>query len=211
MLILQSSKKICPESRIIKCEEYAVFAKSEDIIANAKLKRQKMFEQAEMQIQLMKEDAQKKLEADRAKSEEECRQKMEQERLTKIFEQLDHGIQFFSNLNATFVSTLQSMFLKILGELPPEERICSVVKNAIKLLPEGKCLSISVHPDQAILLQEKVKELTELKPNLERVEVVINKELKLDECTLETETGILEASIPMQLETLMKAIKEVLR
>ena len=211
MLILQSSKKICPESRIIKCEEYAVFAKSEDIIANAKLKRQKMFEQAEMQIQLMKEDAQKKLEADRAKSEEECRQKMEQERLTKIFEQLDHGIQFFSNLNAIFVSTLQSMFLKILGELPPEERICSVVKNAIKLLPEGKCLSISVHPDQAILLQEKVKELTELKPNLERVEVVINKELKLDECTLETETGILEASIPMQLETLMKAIKEVLR
>ena len=211
MLILQSSKKICPESRIVKCEEYAVFAQSEDIIAQAKLKRQKMFEQAEAQIQLLKEDAQKKIEADRAKSEEECRQQMEQERLAKIFEQLNHGIQFFSNLNATFVSTLQSMFLKILGEIPPEERICSVVKNAIKLLPEGKCLSISVHPDQATLLQEKVKELTELKPNLERIEVIINKELNLDECTLETETGILEASVPMQLETIMKGIQEALR
>ena len=211
MLILQSSKKICPESRIVKCEEYAVFAQSEDIIANAKLKRQKMFEQAEAQIQLMKEDAQKSIAADRAKSEEECRQQMEGERLIKIFEQMDHGIQFFSNLNSSFVSTLQSMFLKILGEIPPEERICSVVKNAIKLLPEGKCLSISVHPDQATLLQEKVNELIELKPNLERVEVVINKDLNLDECTLETETGILEASVSIQLETLMKAIQEALR
>ena len=103
------------------------------------------------------------------------------------------------------------MFVKILGEIPPEERICSVVKNAIKLLPEGKCLSISVHPDQATLLQEKVKELMELKPNLERIEVIINKDLNLDECTLETETGILEASVPMQLETIMKAIQEALR
>lgn len=211
MLILQSSKKICPDSRIVKCEEYAVFAQSESIIANAKLKRQKMFEQAEMQIQLLKEDAQKNIEAERAKSEADCRQKMEQERLVKVFEQLDYGIQFFSNLSTTFMSAIQSMFLKVLGEIPPEERICSIVKNAIKLLPEGKYLSISVNPDQATLLQEKVQELSELKPNLKRIEVVVNKDLNLDECTLETETGILEASVPMQLKTLMNAIKEVLR
>ncbi len=211
MLILQSSKIICPKTRIIKCEDYAVIAQAEAIIANAKLKRQKMFEQAEAQIKLMKEATQKEIEDNRLKSEEECHKKMEQEHLAKTFEQLDHGIQFFSNLNTTFVSALKSMFLKILGEIPPEERICSVVKNAIKLLPEGKYLTISVHPDQITLLQEKIKELCELKPNLERIEVIINKELNLDECTLETETGILDASVSIQLETVMNAIQEVLR
>ena len=71
-------------------------------------------------------------------------------------------------------------------------------------------LHIYVHPDQCTLLKQNIKEIQKQVPTLERIEVVANKSMHLDECTLETETGILEAGLNLQLDNLTKAIKAML-
>lgn len=211
MLILKSSKQFCPAERIVRCEEYMVHEKAEQILEIAQKKQKKLLEHTDVQIRLMKENAQAEcdefLKNARIESEKQCQQKQ----LEMIFSMTEHGIRYFSLLEQTFVQTLKDLFLKILGEIPPEERIYLLVKQSIKTLSEGKTLHISVHPDQLMLLKTKADELTAQHPSLKHIEVIADKSLSMDSCLLETETGILDASIPLQLETLIKAIQACLR
>lgn len=211
MLILKSSKQFCPAERIVRREEYMLHAQAEEILEIARRKQQKLLEHADVQTRLMKENAQAECDAlfknARAESEKQCQQKM----LEMIFSMTEHGIRWFSLLEQTFVRTLKDLFLKILGEIPPEERMYLLVKQAIKTLSEGKTLHISVHPDQLMLLKSKADELTAQHPSLKHIEVVANKELPIDSCLLETETGILDAGIPLQAETLIKAVQASLK
>ena len=142
-----------------------------------------------------------------AESEKQCQQKMTE----MIFSMTENGIRYFLLLEQTFVQTLKDLFLKILGESPPEERIYRLVKQSVKTLSEEKTLHISVHPDQLVLLKGKTDELIAQHPSLKHIEVVADKELPIDSCLLETETGILDASIPLQLGTLIKAVQASLK
>lgn len=211
MLILKTSKQFCPADRIVRCDEYMLHAKAEEILKIAQKKQKKLLEHADVQVRLMKENAQSECDElfknAQAESEKQCQQKM----LKMIFSMTGNGIRYFSMLEQTFIQTLKDLFLKILGEIPPEERIYQLVKQSIKTLSEEKTLHISVHPDQLVLLKSKTDELIAQHPSLKHIEVTADKELSIDSCLLETETGILDASIPLQLETLIKAVQASLK
>lgn len=210
MLVLQSTKKICPNTRILRLEDYAVHLEVAEILQDAKNKRQKLLEQADVQIKMMKEAAQAEIEKMHQKAEAEIEQQRQQKQFEMIFEMLNKGIDFFSTMEDTLVQTIKSLALKIFDETPPEERIYKLVKTTIKELGEGKMLHIYVHPDQCTLLKQNIKEIQKQVPTLERIEVVANKSMNLDECTLETETGILEAGLKLQLDNIMNAMKAML-
>ena len=189
MLVLQSTKKICPNTRILRLEDYAVHLEVAEILQDAKNKRQKLLEQADVQIKMMKKAAQDEIEKMHQKAEAEIEQQRQQKQFEMIFEMLNKGIDFFSTM---------------------EDRIYKLVKTTIKELGEGKMLHIYVHPDQCTLLKQNIKEIQKQVPTLERIEVVANKSMNLDECTLETETGILEAGLKLQLDNIMNAMKAML-
>lgn len=210
MLVFQTSKKICPHAHILRLEDYAVLLEKEAILQEAKNKQKKLLEQADLQIKMMKESAQANIEQMRQQAEIEIEQHRQQKQFEMIFDMLNKGIEFFSIMEETLVQTIKSLAIKIFEEIPPEERIYKLVKTTIKELGEGKTLHISVHPDQCSLLKKNIKDVQEQVPTLERIEVVANKSLNIDECTLETETGILEAGLNIQLDNIMKAIKAML-
>ena len=210
MLVLQSTKKICPNTRILRLEDYAVHLEVAEILQDAKNKRQKLLEQADVQIKMMKEAAQAEIEKMHQKAEAEIEQHRQQKQFEMMFEKLNKGIDFFSAMEDTLVQTIKSLAIKIFDETPPEERIYKLVKTTIKELGEGKMLHIYVHPDQCALLKQNIKEIQKQVPTLERIEVVANKSMNLDECTLETETGILEAGLNLQLDNIMNAMKAML-
>ena len=210
MLVLRGSIKNDPISPIVKREEYTILKEAEKIIAEAKEKRQKLLEQADVQIGLMKEEAQKEIDEMRKQAEQEIAKQCEQKQLEMLFHMLSNGIKYFSNCQDTFIQTLRSLFLKIWEECPPEERMLKIVKTTIKTLPNGKFLQISVNQEQIGLLKQKMKDLQDCLPTLERIEIVASKTLEIDECILETETGILEAGLTVQLDVLMKAINSII-
>ena len=211
MLVLQSTKKICPNTAILRLEDYAIHLKAEEIIQDAKHKRAKLLEQAEAQIKMLKDSAQADVEKMRKQAEVEIEQYCQQKQFEMIFGMLNKGIDFFSAIEETLVQTIKSLALKIFEETPPEERIYKLVKASVKELGEGKTLHVYVHPDQCGLLKQNINDIKKQVPTLERIEVVANKSMNIDECTLETETGILEAGLNLQLDNLIKAIKSMMR
>lgn len=166
--------------------------------------------QAYAQLNLMQENVKLECDALRKKVASDGEQQCQEKQLELALSMLSNGIRYYEKLEQTFVGILKELFLKMLGEYPSEERMYAVVKRAIKRIPEGNFLRISVHPEQAILVKAKVGDLRLLQDNIKRIEVVADQTLPLDSCVLETETGVIDASIHCQLETLLKAIKEKL-
>ena len=132
MLILQTSKKFCPHTRIVRCEDYAIFEQAENILESAKNKRKKLLEQADLQIALLKENAKKDLENLKRDVENAQEKQCQERKIELLFSMLGKGVEFFSHIEGIFVQTLKSLFVKILGECPPEERMYKLVKNTIK-------------------------------------------------------------------------------
>ena len=166
--------------------------------------------QAYAQLNLMQENAKLECDSLRKKVASDGEQQCQEKQLELTLSMLSNGIRYYEKLEQTFVEILKELFLKMLGEYPSEERMYAVVKRTIKRIPEGNFLRISVHPEQAILVKAKVGDLQALQDNIKRIEVVADQTLPLDSCILETETGVIDAGIQCQLETLLKAIKEKL-
>ena len=72
MLVLKGVIKNTPISPIIKREDYTVLKDAEKIIEDAKEKRQRLLEQADTQIDLLKEAAQKEIEEMHKEAEQAC-------------------------------------------------------------------------------------------------------------------------------------------
>ncbi len=210
MLVLRGSTKNDSILPVIRREEYSLLKDAEKIISEAKEKRQRLLAQADVQIDLMKNAAQEEIAEMHKKAEQEIAQQCEQKQVEMLFNMLSNGIKYFSKLEDVFVQTLRALFLKIWGEYPAEDRMLKIVKTTIKSLPDGKFLQISVNQEQIGLLKQKIKELKDCLPALERIEIVASKTLEVDECILETETGILEVGLNVQLEVLIKAINSML-
>ena len=207
MLVLQSSKKFCPTTRVIRAKDYLLLQERKEIIESAKEKRNKLIKQAEEQIKMMKEEALSEIEKQKKEMLNENEMLCQRKQLEMLFSMLSHGIDYFSSLKTTFVQIIKSLFLKILGECPTDKKIMLLVTNAVKNIPEGKLLHISVCPDQMSVVQENLEALKKAQPALKRIEVIADKNLQPDECTLETETNIIDAGISVQLDALLKAIE----
>ena len=210
MLTIQGSKHFCPTTRIVRSEDYLLNEQASQIIGNAKIKRDKLMKQAYAQLNLMQENTKLECDSLRKKVASEGEQQCQEKQLELMLSMVSNGIHYYEKLEQTFVEILKELFLKMLGEYPSEERMYAVVKRTIKRIPEGNFLRISVHPEQAILVKAKVGDLQALQDNIKRIEVVADQTLPLDSCILETETGVIDAGIQCQLETLLKAIKEKL-
>lgn len=210
MLTIQGTKRFCPTTRIIRNEDYLLNEQACQIIENAKIKRDKLMKQAYAQLNLMQENAKLECDSLRKKVASEGEQQCQEKQLELVLSMVSNGIRYYEKLEQTFVEILKELFLKMLGEYPSEERMYAVVKRTIKRIPEGNFLRISVHPEQAILVKTKVGDLQALQDNIKRIDVVADQTLPLDSCILETETGVIDAGIQCQLETLLKAIKEKL-
>ena len=76
MLILKTSKQFCPADRIVRCDDYMLHAKAEEILKIAQKKQKKLLEHADVQIKLMKENAQSECDElfknAQAESEKQC-------------------------------------------------------------------------------------------------------------------------------------------
>ncbi|MDR2769264.1 MAG: type III secretion system stator protein SctL [Puniceicoccales bacterium] len=210
LLTLQSNKKICPATRIVKYEDYAYVAQADIILGDAKAKSKKIIQQANMQAELIINDAKKTYEEEKQRGFQEGTDASQEKHIAMLFNMLAGGVDYLSKLEQTLIDVVQSITEKILGECPAHERITALVKNALKSVPNGQFLKIHVPPEQAITLKTKIDELLQAQPHLERIEIEGNNAMQNDQCILETETGILDASLDVQLNTLMKAIESII-
>ena len=84
----------------------------------------------------------------------------------------------------------------------------SAVREALQLVSNQKQVMLHVHPDQVNEVRDRVSLILSDFPEIGYVEVISDARLKHGGCILETEVGIIDASIDGQLQALKQAMNK---
>ncbi|MGY3942345.1 HrpE/YscL family type III secretion apparatus protein [Aeromonas tecta] len=97
---------------------------------------------------------------------------------------------------------------KILHDYDQVALTLKVVREALSLVSNQKQVTIRVHPDQVQAVRDQIAKVHKDFPEIGYLEISADARLDQGGCILETEVGIIDASLDGQLEALSRAMAE---
>ncbi|WP_213358266.1 HrpE/YscL family type III secretion apparatus protein [Chlamydiifrater phoenicopteri] len=193
---------VSPNSKVLAPEAFSSVLDAQEMLETAKQDIEEYKQHAEQEAALLKET-----------SKNEGFNSGLQEWTTKLAE-LDASIKSFKeSIKASLVPLAIASVKKIIGkELETnKETVVSIISGAIKELSQNNRVVIFVNPND---LEAIEKQRAELKKIIEYAEVFIissKPEIEPGGCLIETESGIINASLDVQLQALENAFNKILK
>lgn len=109
-----------------------------------------------------------------------------------------------SEVEQSLVYVVVEAVQKIIHDFDDETLVKNTVRSGLELVRSGKKLIVRVHPQMQSTVQEQ---LGEFERSINHIEVLPDMGLKIDECILESDVGIVSASVEQQVEALVNALR----
>lgn len=190
-----------PGTRVLKASEYA-----------ALLDAQAMLDAAKKRVAEKERVAE---EAYARRSEEGYRDGQEEGRLEhaeKVLETVLSSVEYIEGIEATLVRVVTAAIRKVIGELDDNERIVRIVRNALVTVRNQQRVTIRVaSADEAPLREALGAMLTTTPGSLHFMDIVPDARLERGSCLLESELGVVDASLETQLKALEHALQSKIK
>ena len=181
-----------PGKRILKAQDYAAFVESKELLKATEEKAKKQEAEATAALTGMME-----------KSMHEIAEKINAEKTKYILETAHASIQHLESMENNIAKLVMSSVQKIISEYSDEERVYHAVKSGLKLICQREKVTVRVNPSIAPALLER---LNRLEQQADYIDIRPEEKLNKNDCILESELGIVNASIENQLANLEKCI-----
>lgn len=109
------------------------------------------------------------------------------------------------NVELAMVQVVLDAVQQILHSFDDRELVASTVRRGMDLVRSSKKLIIRVHPQMQDVVLEQLEEWQRM---IVHIEVLPDTQLKLDECVLESDVGIIHTSVEQQMESLIRALRK---
>jgi type III secretion protein L len=100
---------------------------------------------------------------------------------------------------------------RVIGEFDDRDLVIRIVRNAMAVVRSQKHVVIKVSPQDAEFVKMEVNSLLQQFPAVEFIEVVSDSRLAPKSCILESEMGIVDASVEVQLKALRNALMKTVK
>jgi type III secretion protein L len=95
---------------------------------------------------------------------------------------------------------------KVINDFDDRERVSTVVRSCLDLVRSQKHVSVSVHPSQVEYIRGQVEELRRDFSAIVQIDIHPDSELGVDACIVESEIGVVKASLAGQVEILRERL-----
>ncbi len=192
--------QIDAQTHVLKAADYTTFLQ-----ANA------LLQAAEEQANAIKEEAQKVFLAEKERGYAEGLEEGRLEMAERTFEAIAKGIDFIESLEKNTVDIVIKSLQRILDDMPPEERIVSVVRRALAYVRSQKNVVMRVSPQELAWVQKEIASLSNEVLGVDTLRVVGDKMLTEGACILESDLGIIDASLSVQIKALRNVFESHLQ
>ncbi|PIE42687.1 MAG: HrpE/YscL family type III secretion apparatus protein [Gammaproteobacteria bacterium] len=195
ILVKPLDSQLQPGQKVIKSSDYKQLLDYEGVLQKLAFR--------EKQRQL--EAAEQLEEAVRLGKEEGLEQANKQlaEELLKLTLQMHERL---NDVEESLVYVVIEAVKKIIYGFDDETLVQNTVRSSLDMVRSGKKLIVRVHPQMQSAVQEQIDEFEK---SINHIEVLPDMGLKLDECILESDVGIVNASVEQQVEALVNALRMV--
>ncbi|MDR3317110.1 MAG: type III secretion system stator protein SctL [Puniceicoccales bacterium] len=221
MWIVDSAKKnnVATAKRVLRADEFlsirgtaALISEAEKIslgiIDQAKKQAQEIIANAQGEAKKIKDSTQEAFEAERKKGFECGAVEGKKAMAVKLMEITAKNVRSFANLEEVILNIVMRSLRRIIGELDGDEVVRRVVGNALKVIGNQKTAIVRVAPDQAAAARDGIAKMGGGDGQLPLVEVVADGRLEKDSCIVETEIGVVDASLEVQLSAIRGVLEK---
>lgn len=200
--VLRAGKRIVrpdPERKILKAADYASVRRADAIIADAEARAREIAEAAK-----------EAYEAERKRGYADGLDEAHIEAAERMIETTSRTIDYFSKVEGEMVELVLGAVKRIFDEFDDEKRVVMVVKSALGAVRNQKQMTLRVAPQNVDIVKRQLNDVLAAFPGVGYLDIAADARLSGDSCILESEIGVIEASIKGQVEALRATFKKIL-
>ena len=127
------------------------------------------------------------------------------EHAEKMMETIISSVEFIEGIESTLVSVVNQSIRKIIGDMDDKERIVAIVRNALNVVRGQQKVTVRVSPADEPAVLQAMAAMTSSASGSSFLTVLADARLEKDSCILESELGVVDASLSTQLKALENA------
>ena len=187
--------KLDPALRVLKAADYADAIEAETVLSDARRRAEAILANAE-----------KTYKEEKARGREEGLAEAQGEVAEQILNVVSRSVDYLAGAEAEVASIVLTCLRKILGDFPDEELVIREARTALQVVRNEPRVTLRVSTDVEAEVRERVGEVLSGNGGVSFLEVVGDERIGKGGCLLESEAGVVDASIQQQLEALEGAL-----
>lgn len=191
---------LSPGLKILKAADYATLLEAEDVVARARAEAARMAEAAREAYEAEKQ---------RGYADGLAEGKMEM--AERMMDNVAAGVDYLEGLEATIVNLVMNAMHKIIDGFDDKERVVGVVRKALSYARSQKRVVLRVCPEDAEIVQVELASLLRDYPGIGILDVATDPRLSKGACVLESELGLIDAGLDVQMAGIRKAFLHQLK
>ena len=185
-------------SRIIKADDFSTAHDARAILDEARAEAARIVDEAK-----------EVYERERKRGFDEGSETAKLEMAERMIDAVGSIVDYLGTVEHDMVEVVGRALERILGEIGDKELIIRVVKNALAAVRNEKNLTLRVAPDQVATVKARMNEILAQYPIIVDVQVMGDGRLGKTGCILESEIGVIDASLEGQITALKKSFERI--
>ena len=190
---------IDPAQVVLKAKDVAVWTDA-----------QALLERARSDAERIRLEATQAFESEKSRGYEEGLQEARLEQTERMIENATRMVEFFASVEQRMVGLVMDAVRRIIADYSDAERVMAVVRSGLHVMRNQKQLTLRLAPEHATQVSARAAELLQSFPGIGMLDIVPDSRLKGDAAILESEIGVVEASIDMQMQALEHGFQKML-
>ena len=198
LLLKKDTFSVESDSPRVTADDGAVLARAEEIVAAAQAEAARI-----------REDAVKTYESEKARGYADGIAEGKKEILLQKLDLIDESVKYMSSVESTVCDIVLKALRKCIMEIGDRELVVQIVRKSMQaVVRTQKELVVRVSNDMVQTVRERMSALLADFPTVARIDVVGDERLAATACVVETDVGIVEASVDGQLEAIEQSIRK---
>lgn len=185
-----------PGVRVIKAADYALLAEAKETLAKARVDADALLESANQELQSYRD-----------RGYAEGRAQADQEAAARMVASVGRSIDYLGLIEEQLIGAVLTGVRKVLDSFDDLELTTKIARNALKVVRTERHVTLRVAPGSEEGVRERVSEILKGYSSVGMLEVVADHRLADQGCILETELGVVDASLETQLNALERAMR----
>lgn len=190
-----NAEKLLPDRKVIRAVEYQAYLDSTALIA-----------EAQAEAARIREAAQQEFEAQKAQGYEEGLLEGKMQMAEKMVDGVTKAVEYFTAIEEQVVNLVIKSLEKILGDFDDRDLVVRIVRNILSLARNQRVVTVRVRPEDASAVKQRVHELLQGHPMISHLQIEPDPRLGRGGCILETDMGVVDASVDVQMEAIRKSL-----
>ncbi|MGE8658756.1 MAG: HrpE/YscL family type III secretion apparatus protein [Achromobacter sp.] len=191
--------RIDPAARVLRAAEHMAWAEAGQLLAQARARADDIVA-----------GAQAAFEAERQRGYDEGRESALLDQAEKMIETVGRTVEYFAGVENEMVELVMSAVRKVVDGFDDREKVMVVVRNALAVVRNQKQMTLRLNPAEVDIVREQINDLLAAYPGVGYLDILADGRLARGACILESEIGMVEASLEGQIQALRQAFQRTL-